>query len=128
MRTQYCWLSFLRHFCLQLRFLLFPSFFFSRSGCVRRCSASSSYSWGIFIKLSLNFLKIEPCLGLVRTSHHMLRVGLYLIPTSPNSTLPFHSELVCLMCFIFFELEILPFVARRIVDVLSWRRTLWPIL
>ena len=109
-----------------VQYLGIPSFGSSR-GWVERRLDSLSYSLGMSIKCALNSLKTEPCFGLIRISHHILPVGLYWISTAPprQSCLKLKKSL---MCLVFFKLDTILFLERRMVDLLSWRRTLWSII
>lgn len=82
----------------------------------------SQYSTSQSTNMALSFLKAAPCLGFVRTSHHILSVALYCIDISPASTLSLTKKYRDLMCFVCLLLDHLPFVAKIIVDLLSWTR------
>merc|ERR1712194_764572 len=100
----------------------------SSIGCVFRLSTSSSYSTGTPIISCRNFRNNRPCTGFVFTSAHMSLVPLCWIDKSPWATLSVIKKNLFLMCLLFLPADILPFFARRMINLLSWYRRLLSIV
>merc|ERR1712194_687509 len=91
-------------------------------------STSSSYLTGTPIISCRNFRNNRPCTGFVFTSAHMSLVPLCWIDKSPWATLSVIKKNLFLMCLLFLPADILPFFARRMINLLSWYRRLLSIV
>ena len=72
-----------------------------------------------------SFRNNSPCSGLVNRSATMSSVGMYLIHTSPDSTLSLMKKYLICMCLVRDDVD-RPFSNNFIVNWLSWKTTAGP--